>query len=183
MTVKEIPVNIRCVEFRQENTDPDYGSCVYARFYFNCDKYELTIISDCGNYSYKWIETPATEAFLHLIARMNSGYLVDKIYGQPHIFDYEATKNSLIKGYSDSDEDVQADLKEIFKELEADYEPDSAEEFVRRFVDLRLEVDRDVFDDEFLWNSIEYCYSADILKIKSIFETNIQPYIRKLIEK
>ena len=46
MIVKEILVNIRCLEFRQDREDADYGACLYARFYFNLDTYGLTIVSD-----------------------------------------------------------------------------------------------------------------------------------------
>lgn len=70
MTVKEIPVNIRCLEYRQDKADTDYGSCLYARFYLNLDKYELNIISDVGNYAYQWVATPEHESFLELMARI-----------------------------------------------------------------------------------------------------------------
>lgn len=100
MTVKEIPVNIRCIEYRQQSNDPNYGSCLYARFYLNCDKYEMTIVSDCGNYGYKWVETPDSESFLKLVSRMDGGYLLNKLYGQPNILDFEKTKERLIEDFS-----------------------------------------------------------------------------------
>ena len=46
--VTEIQPNIVALEYRQEQSDKDYGSCLWARFYFNLDRYELTIVSDCG---------------------------------------------------------------------------------------------------------------------------------------
>ena len=39
MTVKEINPNILTLEYRQEKTDKDYGSCLWARFMFNLDRY------------------------------------------------------------------------------------------------------------------------------------------------
>lgn len=43
-TVKEINPNIFCLEYRQDKEDADYGSCLWARFLFNLDKYELNKI-------------------------------------------------------------------------------------------------------------------------------------------
>lgn len=55
MTVKEINPRILTLEYRQEKGDEGYGSCLWARFMFNLDRYELSITSDCGNYGYKWV--------------------------------------------------------------------------------------------------------------------------------
>ena len=86
MTVKEIKPKMFCLEYRQEPGDKDYGSCLYARFMFNLDRYELSIISDCGNYGHKWVETPSHESFLQLMARIDEDYLIRKIYGSENIF-------------------------------------------------------------------------------------------------
>ena len=82
MTVNIVKPNMLCLEYRQEKEDKDYGSCLWARFTFNLDRYELTITSDCGNYGYKWVETPKSESFLELMARCDEGYILDKIYGK-----------------------------------------------------------------------------------------------------
>ena len=178
-TVNEIPTNIRCIEFRQTKGDPDYGHCLYARFYFNLDKYELTIISDCGNYNYKWIETPGSESFLELMSRINSEYLLEKIYGSADIFDYEKTKESLLEEYEDSYEETREKLNQILQDIENEYVPETAEDFVRRFDDeLTNYVD---FDTETLWENIKKSYPSDVLKIISIFEKNIQPTIKTLL--
>lgn len=66
MTVKEIVPNILCLEYRQDREDKDYGTCLWARFMFNLDRYEMTITSDCGNYGYKWCETPDSESSWNL---------------------------------------------------------------------------------------------------------------------
>ena len=176
-TVNEIPTNIRCIEFRQSKGDPDYGKCLYARFYFNLDKYELTIISDCGNYGYKWIETPRTESFLELMSRIDGGYLLDKLYGPAKIFDYEKTKESLLKEYEDSYKETKEELNRILQNIEDEYVPETAEDFVRRFEDERLSADYDVYDSETLWSNIKKSYPSDILKIISIFEKSIVPAI------
>lgn len=41
--------------FCQERGDPDYGSCLWAVFNFDLERYELSITSDCGNYAYGWV--------------------------------------------------------------------------------------------------------------------------------
>lgn len=92
MTVKEIIPNILCIEYRQDREDKDYGTCLWARFMFNLDRYEMTITSDCGNYGYKWCETPDSESFLELMVRCEKEYILNKIYGNADIFDYNATK-------------------------------------------------------------------------------------------
>ena len=78
MTVKEIKPEIVVLEYRQDKDDEDYGSCLWARFYFNLDKYELFVLSDCGNYGYKWCETLGSESFLELMARIGEDYLLWK---------------------------------------------------------------------------------------------------------
>lgn len=70
--------HIICLEYRQEREDEDYGSCLWARFYFNLDKYELMIMSDCGSYGYGWVETPETESFLQLMSRCGKYYILKK---------------------------------------------------------------------------------------------------------
>ena len=65
--------------FKQEKSDEDYGSCLWARFYIDIKNYTLSIESDCGNYVYGWVPTPNSESFLHLLSRLNEDYLLSKI--------------------------------------------------------------------------------------------------------
>lgn len=174
MTVKEIPVNIRCLEYRQDEDDKDYGSCVYARFYFNLDKYELNIISDCGNYAYQWVATPKTESFLHLMARITDGYLLGKLCGSPKKFDYEATKAHFYD-YAD-DEDDKKRLDAIFEEIELKYIPVSGESFIEMF-----EQENDGWWSD-VWEYPVYDYTANQKRIVRVFEENIQPVIRNMVK-
>jgi hypothetical protein len=179
MTVKEIPVNIHCIEYRQQSNDPDYGSCLYARFYLNCDKYEMTIISDCGNYGYKWVETPDSESFLKLVSRMDGGYLLNKLYGQPDILDFEKTKEHLIEDFSyNSDNEEKEKFIQILNELE--YEPDNENDFIN-LVENECEYNDLSIDTETIYYSIEKTYPSNILKIIEIFEQNIQPFVKQLL--
>ena len=49
--------------YKQEDTDKDYGSCLWARFYLDLKNYTMSIESDCGNYTYGWTPTPESESF------------------------------------------------------------------------------------------------------------------------
>lgn len=173
--VKEVKPNILCLEYRQDKEDHDYGSCMWARFMFNLDRYELSIISDCGNMAYGWCETPS-ESFLQLMARVNDHYLLEKLYGRPNIFNYSATKEKFYELYGEEPEDREK-LDEIFEEMEVyGGEPDNSSEFMRVFEDNN----HNDFCDA--WEYLEFDYPAGAIKIVQIFKKEIQPWIRKHIE-
>ena len=77
--VKETTVRVVRIEYKQEREDADYGSCMWATFDFDLEKYSLAIMSDCGNYAYGWKPTPDSESFLHLMSRIDEYYLLGKI--------------------------------------------------------------------------------------------------------
>ena len=179
MTVNEIPVNIRCLEYRQESGDKDCGSCLYARFYFNLDKYELGIISDVGNYAYRWCADD--EGFLNLMARIGEDYLLRKLCGEPQAFDYDATKEDLYDTYKDDEEAIEV-LDKIFDELYYD-EPQTADEFIRRFDDENYSEDNPneaYFSDT--WEFPVLVYTAWQKKIVQVFADYIQPKIKEIIK-
>lgn len=165
-SIKEYQPNIRCIEYKQDSSDNDYGSCMYARFYLNLDRFELSIISDCGNYGYKWVETK--EDFPHLLARMDAGYLIDKIYGHEDIFDFEKSKQAFLELAGDDDPKYAEFFDGVF-------EPENE----RDFIDLIQGEWPDEFDDYDLWNCVEYAYPGYILKIGEVFEQHIKPYIQQ----
>jgi len=174
MKIAEVKPNMLCLEYRQEKNDKDYGSCLWARFVFNLDRYELSITSDCGNYGYKWCETPKTESFLQLMARTDKGYMLNKLYGKANIFDYDDTKAKVYKWFGEEEEDKEK-LDEIFEEIELYGEPDSASEFIRSFEDNN---DGDFCD---VWEMVECKYPSNALKIVEVFKNCIQPYIKNLL--
>ena len=176
MAVKEIPVNIRCLEYRQNKSDIDYGSCLYARFYFNLDKYELNIISDVGNYAYQWVATPEHESFLELMTRISDDYLLSKLCGSPKEFDYEATKAQFYDNAFDED-DIEH-LDDIFEEIEMKYIPESGETFIELFE----QDDNGWWSDLDIWEYLVYEYTAGQKKIVSVFKNSIQPVIRRMIK-
>lgn len=85
--------NIIRIAYHQEPGDPHYGSCLWAYFDLDLDKYMLSIQSDCGNATYRWNATPETESFLHLLARINDDdYLLEKLFSSyPDVVDIDAT--------------------------------------------------------------------------------------------
>lgn len=176
MTVKEINPRILTLEYHQEKDDKDYGSCLWARFMFNLDRYELSITSDCGNYGYKWCETPKSESFLELMVRCDNGYILGKLYGEPDIFSYDKTKESAYEMFVCDDTDKQ-NMDEIFDNIEAECEPTETIEFVRMF---------DEYNDDYFEDTFElpaYVYPSDALKIVDIFDTAIRPYINNILLK
>ena len=67
------------ISYQQEKGDSNYGTCLWADFEFDTINYRLQIMSDCGNYSYKWVPTPGKESFFGLCRRIKPDYLLSKI--------------------------------------------------------------------------------------------------------
>ncbi len=180
MKIKKIEPEILVLEYRQDHGDKDYGSCLWARFYFNLDEYELLVTSDCDNYSYTWCQTPDSESFLELMARIGEQYLLEKFCGRPKFFDYEATKEHFYELYADEEED-KAKLDEIFENIESEYEPQSAETFLRMFDEYNVDDHcRSYFSD--VWEMPVYVYSAQQEKICQVFHDFIQPQIKEMVK-
>ena len=90
MKIETQKPNIVRIAYHQEKGDPGYGSCLWAYFDFDLDKYMLNIQSDAGNAAYRWCATPATESFLHLMARIDDDYLINKLFKSEEV-DVSAT--------------------------------------------------------------------------------------------
>lgn len=171
MKVTEIQPNILALEYRQEPNDSDYGSCLWARFYFNLDRYEMTILSDCGNYGYKWYETES-ESFLELMSRINEDYLLIKLYGYPDVFDYEASKRNVYEFCEDQMDKEKVD--EAFEEIELFGCPETEESFIKG-------IDAEIGWIDEPWSLVEKVYPANALKICSVFENAIKPRIKEIL--
>lgn len=176
--------NILTIEFRQEPGDADYGSCLWANFNFDLDRYELSIMSDCGNYAYGWVRTPNTESFMHLMARIESGYLLDKIADRCQVEVDTTLKNikDLIRSY-DIDPDDPDDLKEhpeldMHSIEDACYyntESETYQALCEAFSDTPME-DCDGYD---VACCIEMGYTANAKKIAQIFENFVKPLCKQ----
>lgn len=180
MKVETINPRMLILECRQEEADEDYGSCLWADFYFNLDKYDLTILSDIGNYGYAYWSATPSESFLELMARIDEDYLLQKLCGNPKDFDYEATKEHFYEYYGEESED-RAKLDEIFEEIENEYEPESGELFLRLFDEYNVDDhNHSVFCDT--WEMPVYDYTPWQKRICKIFHDYIQPKIREILK-
>ena len=171
--------NMVTFKYHQEKSDQDYGSCLWADFHFDLDEYHLFIASDCGDYSYGWTPTPATEPFLHLMARIDAEYLLGKISSRSKIDEEQTFKN----------------LKELAADLldgeEADFDMEELESVCHCYSDVSglcsavYEVWEDSQISEYLecedvYGSIETRYPYDAVKIVEVFKNHVQPVIREL---
>lgn len=177
MNITQIHPRMLILEYRQEESDPDCGYCTWARFTFNLDKYELSISSECGNYGYKWSETPNTESFLHLMTRVEEHYLLLKLNGYPEMFDYEETKKEILRQLPYDDESKNA-IYDFFEQRESIYgEFDSAEALVEAITKEFPEVDR--YD---VWCFVQKDYTGNQKMIVKVFENYIRPYIKNMLK-
>lgn len=165
------------LEYRQETTDKDYGSCLWAKFYFDTTNYKLLITSDCGEYGYGWC--PDDEPFLKFMTGVRKDYLLEKISnrsiidkgatfeevkdyilelteGKPNV-DYDEYELQNACSYNTLNEIYNA-LTEIFDSMELDY------------------------DSEWLCSCIAEDYSYQAQKIVDVFIDYIQPQIKRIIK-
>lgn len=177
--VTPLAPNIVSLRFEQERGDPDYGSCQWAIFNLDLDRYDLFITSDCGNYSYRWIPTPSNESFMHLMSRIESGYLLDKL-ASPCVIDSEKTfaeVKALMDAYGAdlSEEDIDNEpifnLKSIEHCCQCDNTKDVYESLMTAFHGTPLE-NVDPYD---VYSCIQHDYTANAKKIVEVFAEYIQP--------
>lgn len=175
--------NFLSVEYRQERTDSDYGSCLWAVFHFDLDCYDLMITSDCGGYSYGWTPTPNSESFLHLMGRIDKYYLLGKIANRTVVDSKETLKSVM---------DYVVDLAE-YNDVEID---DYDREKIKGACNERT--DRDCFDalkdaldtsqvcdlfSEFdLAECIHMTEPIGAKKVVEIFANHIQPMVKKMLK-
>lgn len=170
--------------FRQEKGDPDYGSCLWAVFNFDLERYELTITSDCGNYVYGWTPTPNSESFMHLMARLDSGYLLDKLASQC-VIDVEATFKAVKELMSDwgvdfSEQDRWGDpvfdMEEIKNLCDQNTEQEVFDSLKKKFHSTSME-DCENYD---LWCCIKKDFTVNAKKIVQIFMDYIKPKCKEI---
>ena len=119
MKIETITPRIVSIAYHQEKGDTHYGSCLWAYFDFDLDRYMLNIQSDCGNAAYRWYETPDSESFLHLMARINEDYLINKLF-DPEEIDVKATMERIREAMNlddIEDEDEREDAETYLQEI------------------------------------------------------------------
>ena len=169
------------ISYRQTKGDPDYGSCLWARFNFDTKHYHLSIESDCGSYGNGWYPTPDHETFLQLCARFEEGYLLDKIANRS-VVDGEATYKALMEYLEDYDTFAYEALSEEQREeLENACRTNrTADDVIRNVLD---DLDETTFPSCISMYDIDCCiemtYPRGAKKIAQIFRDHIQPELRK----
>lgn len=173
--------------FCQEPGDPDYGSCLWAVFNFDLERYEMSITSDCGNYAYGWVPTHKSESFMHLMSRIDSSYLLDKI-SDPYVIDTEATFEKVkdlmeTMGVDFAETDYWGgpvfDMNEIKNCCDQSTEQDVYDALERQLKGTSME-DCEDYD---LWCCIQKDFPANAKKIVQVFMDYIQPQCKELSQK
>ena len=154
--------------------DEEYSSCMWARFIFDCDNGRLNINSDAGDYSYGWGYNKH-EDFMHLMSRVDKGYLLCKL-SRRSVFLLEESKKETIKYIEDngweafgieSEEDWAQFRKDIL-----DIDTCSEETFFRTVDDIIPDM-----DFESIIIEKDYPYGAKV--VVDIFEKYLQPKIKE----
>lgn len=179
MTVTIEKPDIITLMFRQERSDTDYGSCLWARFYLDLQNYTMSIESDCGNYSYGWIPTPDHETFLELLCRMNRYYLLDKL-AQRSVVDGESTWKS-IKELLESEELTLDEL--ALHDLEVSCHQQSAQGVISDVVAILDDTECGAITGFDIAQCIELDYKAGAKKIVDVFKTAIVPPLKEMLAK
>lgn len=182
MTVAIEETRVISLMYRQERTDADYGSCLWARFYFDLNNYTLSIESDCGNYVYGWVPAPDTESFLHLCSRFDEGYLLEKIASRTVVNGDEtwAALKELLEeiDHADSEQDRYWDMREI--EVSCYHNRNSDEAFQSIWGAIEESSFHGEIEECEVWQSIEMGFPAGAEKIVSVFHDHIRPVLKKI---
>lgn len=163
--------------YQQGKDDPDYGSCLWARFYLDLENYTLNIESDCGNYSYGWKPTE-NESFLQLLSRMGMDYLLGKISSESEA-DGDATWESVEAYISDASayENIQIDAgtwEELKDACHISHDSRDIMDAIKEALPSDL---WDALDHDWLRGCIEMDYPEQAKRIVKIFGTCIRPKI------
>ena len=73
MVVTKIDPRVYTYYLSADKNDPEYTSCLWAQFVFDCSTGLLNINSDAGDYSYRWGYNEH-EDFMHLMSRIHKDY-------------------------------------------------------------------------------------------------------------
>lgn len=180
MQVGHSTPNIIRLIYRQEPRDPHYGSCLWADFYLDPERGSLAILSDCGNYGYRWPEKGWD--FIRLMERVDTDYLLRKLCEEKQV-DIPETINRLREALQDSEEYSRGQidryilrLKSTFEDYDLDDSPDLTGHLVTEWCN---EYELDIPD---AWEYVKVDYTSDQKRIAEIFEQWIRPLVREAAE-
>lgn len=190
MKVEAIKPNIVRIAIHQEQGDPHYGSCLWGYYDFDVDRYMLNIQSDCGEAAYRWYETPDSESFLHLMARIDDDYLINKLFKAERV-DVSGTVSAVRERLGiGEDEDFQDDdltpwqresREEALEDLEGLLEDVSGSYAATQKALMDWNEKHD-FGLEFVYEHVVTDFTAWQKRIVEIFRDYVQPKIREIIK-
>ena len=190
MKIEALKPNIVRIAIHQEQSDPNYGSCLWGYYDFDLDRYMLNIQSDCGEAAYRWCETPDSESFLHLMARIDDDYLMNKLF-KPEEVDVSATvaevRECLGIGKDDERQDDSLTDEEreergkALDELNVMLDYVSISHGAVQTVLVAWDDDHD-FDIDCIYECIVTDFTAWQKRIVEIFRDYVQPKIREIIK-
>ena len=154
--------------------DEEYTSCMWTRFIFDCDNGRLNINSDAGDYSYGWGHNEH-EDFMHLMGRVDKGYLLNKLSSRS-VFLLEESKKETIEYIEDNGWEAfgiesEEDWTQLREEI-LDIDTCSEETFLRTVDDIIPDI-----DFESIVIEKDYPYGAKV--VVDIFEKYLQPKIKE----
>ena len=171
MKIEKIEPKIITYALTASKSDEEYMDCMWARFIFDCDHGRLNINSDAGDYSYEWGYNEH-EDFMHLMSRINSDYLLNKISDRT-VFDLEESKKKTIENIKEYGE-FGCQLEDIISEIN-DIDIRSADGFI-----LKLDEIADI-DYENIETIMRYPHGAETVCM--LFAKYIQPQIKNELNK
>lgn len=188
MKIEALKPNIVRIAIHQEQGDPHYGSCLWGYYDFDIDRYMLNIQSDCGEAAYRWCETPDSESFLHLMARIDDDYLMNKLFKAEEV-DVSATVAEVREhlGVGDDWQDdsltdeEREEREEALEELEGLLEDVSGSYGAVQKALEDWNYDHD-FDIDCIYEDVATDYTAWQKRIVEIFRDYVQPKIREIIK-
>lgn len=167
MEVTKMTPNITVYSLTPNKNEDMYCRCMWAKVTLDHDSYALSVISDCGNYTYKWGKREH-EPFLSLLSRLDKDYLLGKIADRTK-FNLEESKKATLNNL------------EYYKD-EKEY--DEAVEFITELDDVGEEGFYTRIDGMFRWidfESIEIVkdYPAGAITFCDLFIDYLQPQLKE----
>lgn len=175
MEIERIEPKVITYRLTPNMSDEEYHMCIWARYIFDCDNGRMNINSDAGDYSYGWGYNEH-EDFMHLMSRVNSGYLLNKISDRT-VFNIDKSKSHTITNVQKYGIDYfgikdQKQLESVIEEINNIDDGASEETFLREVDDIVPEID---------WDSIELVkeYPCGAVTVVDLFIKYLQPKIKE----
>lgn len=175
MKIEKINPKVITYKLVPDRGDSEYFSCMWARYIFDCDNGRLNINSDAGDYSYGWGHNDH-EDFMHLMSRVDSGYLLNKISDRT-VFNIDKSKAHTVTNVQKYGIDYfgikdQKQLESIVEEINDIDDGASEETFLREVDNIVPKID---------WDSIEIVkeYPCGAVAVVNLFIKYLQPKIKE----